>query len=89
LGFAGFNAIGWALSITVLSEMVPTRVRCSAVALSYNTCMAAFGGTTPIVATYLVTRTGDDFAPVYYVMAATLVSLLVILRLPKTAASAR
>jgi MHS family proline/betaine transporter-like MFS transporter len=89
LGFAGFNAIGWALSITVLSEMVPTRVRCSAVALSYNACMAVFGGTTPIVATYLVTRTGDDYAPVYYVMAATLVSLLVILRLPKTAASAR
>jgi MHS family proline/betaine transporter-like MFS transporter len=87
LGFAAFNAIGWALSITVLSEMVPTRVRCSAVALSYNICMAAFGGTTPIIATYLVNRTGDDFAPVYYVMAATLVSLPVILRLPKLIAA--
>jgi len=89
LGFAAFNAIGWALSITVLSEMVPTRLRCSAVALSYNTCMAAFGGTTPIVATYLVHRTSDDYAPVYYVIAATMVSLLVILRLPKLIASAR
>lgn len=89
LGFAAFNAIGWALSITVLSEMVPARVRCSAVALSYNTCMAAFGGTTPFIATYLVTRTGDDFAPVYYVMAATLVAVPVIMRLPKLIGSGR
>lgn len=87
LGFAAFNAIGWSLSITVLSEMVPAQVRCSAVALSYNICMAAYGGTTPIVATYLVNRTGDDFAPVYYVMAATLISLLAILRLAKQTAS--
>jgi len=89
LGFAAFNAIGWALSITVLSEMVPTRLRCSAVALSYNICMAAFGGTTPIIATYLVHRTSDDYAPVYYVMAATMVSLLVIVRLPKLIVPAR
>lgn len=89
LGFAAFNAIGWALSITVLSEMVPTRLRCSTVALSYNFCMAAFGGTTPIIATYLVHRTGDDYAPVYYVVAATLVSLLVIVRLPKLILAAR
>lgn len=88
LGFAAFNAIGWALSITVLSEMVPTRVRCSAVALSYNTCMAIFGGTTPIIATYLVNRTSDDFAPVYYVVVTTLISLLVIVRLPRLAAAA-
>ena len=89
LGFAAFNAVGWSLSITVLSEMVPTRVRCSAVALSYNSCMAVFGGTTPIVATYLVNRTGDDFAPVYYVLVATLVALPVIWRLPKPAESSR
>ena len=89
LGFAMLNAVGWALSITVLSEMVPIRVRCSAVALSYNICMAVFGGTTPIIATYLVNRTGDDFAPVYYVMVATLVSLPVIVRLPKLIAAAR
>jgi len=89
LGFAAFNAIGWALSITVLSEMVPARLRCSAVALSYNSCMAIFGGTTPIVATYLVNRTGDDFAPVYYVMGTTLISLPIILRLPRLIASKR
>lgn len=82
LGFAAFNAIGWSLSMTVLSAMVPAEVRCSAVALGYNACMAVFGGTTPFVATYLVNRTSDDFAPVYYVMVTTLVSMVVIMRLP-------
>lgn len=82
LGFSIFNAIGWGLSITVLVEMAPPRLRCSTVAMGYNLSMALFGGTTPIVATYLVSRTGDDFTPVYYVIAATLASLVVILRIP-------
>lgn len=89
LGFAALNSIGWALSISVLAAMVPPRVRCSAVALGYNICMAAFGGTTPIVVTYLVARTDDDFAPVYYVVATTLASLIVIMRLPRLIAAAR
>ena len=55
-GFAFLNAIGWGLSVTTLSGLVPTKVRCSAVALGYNICMAAFGGTTPLIATYLDTR---------------------------------
>ena len=36
-----------------------------------------------MVATYLVNRTGDDYAPVYYIIVATLISLPVIWRLPK------
>lgn len=83
LGFSAFNAIGWGLSITALVEMAPEKLRCSTVSMGYNISMAIFGGTTPIVATYLVGRTGDDFMPVYYVMAATIVSLFVIVRLPK------
>lgn len=82
LGFAAFNAIGWALSITVLTQIAPARYRCSVVALGYNACMALFGGTTPLIATYLVSRTGDDLTPALYVMVATALSLLVIVRLP-------
>ncbi|MBY8974677.1 MFS transporter [Rhodobacteraceae bacterium NNCM2] len=81
LGFSVFNAIGWALSITVLVEISPRELRCSVVAIGYNICLAIFGGTTPMVATYLVARTGDDYTPVYYVMVATVISLFVITRL--------
>lgn len=84
LGFSTFNAVGWGLSITVLVEMAPRHLRCSTVSVGYNLSMALFGGTTPMVATYLVSRTGDDFMPAYYVIAASLLSLIVIAQLPKT-----
>ncbi|MEM9223391.1 MAG: MFS transporter [Pseudomonadota bacterium] len=84
LGFSVLNAVSWSLSLTTLSGLVPPQVRCSAVAIGYNTSMAIFGGTTPFFATYLVSRTGDDFAPAYYVIAATVVSLAVIASLPKS-----
>jgi len=87
-GLSLLNAAGWALSITALTLMAPAAFRCSSVAVSYNACMAIFGGTTPAVATYLVSRTGDDFAPIYYILIATLVSLPVILRLPKSSGRA-
>lgn len=83
MGFAAINAVGWALSVSVLAGMVPMAVRCSAVSIGYNTAMAIFGGTTPLVATYLVSRTSDDFAPVYYLVGTTLLSLIVIWRLPR------
>lgn len=81
-GFSVFNAIGWGLSITVLVEMAPEKLRCSTVSMGYNISMAAFGGTTPILAAYLVNQTGNDFMPLYYVMFATLLSLTVIVRIP-------
>jgi len=83
MGFAAINAIGWALSVSTLAGMVPKAVRCSAVSIGYNAAMAIFGGTTPLVATYLVQRTSDDFAPVYYLVATTLLSLVVIWRMPR------
>lgn len=84
LAFSAFNAVPWGLSLTVLSGLVPAAIRCSAVALGYNIGMAIFGGTTPLLVTYLVARTGDDMVPAYYVIAASVVSLAIVLTLPKT-----
>ncbi len=89
LGLTILDAIPTALAITVLCEMVPTAVRCSAVAIGYNLCLALFGGTTPAIATYLVSRTGDDFAPAYYIIAGALLSLIAAWRLPKLIARAK
>jgi len=55
---------------------LPAEVRCSAVSLGYNICIGLFGGTMPLVATYLVARTADDFAPAYYFMAAAVLQLI-------------
>jgi len=68
-----------------MSEMLPARVRCTAVAIGFNVSMGLFGGTAPFVATYLVARTADDFVPAYYVMAVAIVSFIAVLGLPETA----
>lgn len=83
-GFAAFSAVWWGLSLSALSGMVPTAVRCSAVAIGYNGAMALFGGTTPFVATYLVARTGDTMLPAYYMIASCAIALAIIPTLPRT-----
>ena len=82
MGLALLNSAGYALAVTTLTVISPPGLKCSTVALGYNSCMALFGGTTPIIATYLVSRTSDDFAPVYYLVASSILSLWVIWRLP-------
>ncbi len=66
-------------------EAFPAGVRCSGVAISHNLCMALFGGTAPMVATYLIDRTGSEMAPPIYLMVAAVVSIIFILTLQETA----
>jgi len=82
---AAINGVGWAMTIPMMVEMLPSKVRVSAVAMSYNVCLAVFGGTTPWVATYLVQRTSFDYAPVIYWMAAAVIALVIVLKLPEMA----
>jgi MHS family proline/betaine transporter-like MFS transporter len=59
-------------------------VRCRGAAIGYNVCLGLFGGTTPLVATYLVARTAGDFTPAYDLMATAAISLVTV-RMPETA----
>lgn len=65
-------------------EAAPPQVRCTAVALGYNISLGIIGGLTPLVATWLVQRTGDELAPAFLIMAAAAITFLVTLRLPET-----
>ena len=47
-------------------ELFATRVRYSGFSIGYNICVAAFGGTTPYVVTWLTAQTGNNVAPAYY-----------------------
>ncbi len=87
--FSLISGVAWALAITALTMMSPPKLRCSSVAMGYNLSMAVFGGTTPMLATYLVNRTADDYAPVYYLMIGVLISIPMIWRLPRLFAAAR
>lgn len=78
LGQAGFAIIfsltGAAMAPTMV-ELLPAGVRCSGVSIAYNLSIGVFGGSAPLVATYLVERTHDDATPAYYLMAFGLVML--------------
>jgi len=78
LGFSLLNGIGWVVIMPIMVEMLPAETRCTTLALGYNLCLGFIGGTTPLVATYLVARTANDFSPVYYLMAASILSLVAI-----------
>jgi MHS family proline/betaine transporter-like MFS transporter len=71
----------WASAI---SELFPTDTRYTGVAIGYNLGMAIFGGTLPLVATLLIKITGDDLAPAFYLIGASLLILVVLARLPET-----
>lgn len=88
LGQLGFAvSAGWIFGVNpvAMAESVPQRVRVSVMSVGYNVTLAFFGGTAPAVATYLIERTGDDFAPAYYLMVLSAISLCVIFTLRETA----
>ena len=72
-----------ALPATMI-ECTPARVRCTAVALGYNMTLGVIGGLSPLVAAWLVERTGDELAPAFLIMATAVISFLVVLLMPET-----
>jgi MHS family proline/betaine transporter-like MFS transporter len=68
----------------IMVEAAPLPVRCTAVALGYNLTFGIIGGFTPLVAAWLVDRTGDEIAPAFLIMAAAAVTFLTLLRFPET-----
>ena len=47
----------------LLTDLFPTRIRFSGVALSFNVSFTLFSGTAPLVATELIRQTGSNVAP--------------------------
>jgi MHS family proline/betaine transporter-like MFS transporter len=64
---------------SIMVEAAPPQLRCTAVSLGYNICLGVVGGVTPLVATWLVDRTGDEIAPAFLIMAAAAVSFGTVL----------
>ncbi len=62
--------------ITMLPEMFPKHVRASGMSLVYSIGVALFGGFSPFVSAWLLNATGSKLAPAWYLLAATLISLL-------------
>jgi MHS family proline/betaine transporter-like MFS transporter len=66
---------------SLMVESVPAAVRCTAIALGYNVTLGVIGGLSPLVATWLVERTANNYSPAFMIMAAAAVSFLALLSL--------
>ena len=64
--------------IVALPEAFPRKVRSLAVGFVYSISVAIFGGTTPAVATWLVSVTKSPMAPAWYLVVTNVVSLLAV-----------
>lgn len=69
--------------VVSLSEVVPAHVRATCFSLAFSLAAALFGTFTPLVATWLIERTGDRASPAGWLMAAAacaLVATLIVFR---------
>ena len=66
-----------------MAELAPWRVRCTVLSVAYNIGMAVLGGTTPLVAAWMVSRSGLPLAPALYLTGAAAVTFVGALLLPK------
>jgi MHS family proline/betaine transporter-like MFS transporter len=69
----------------VMAELAPWRVRCTVLSVGYNVALAILGGTTPMVAEWLVARTHANLAPAVYLSIAAAITFIGALCLPRTA----
>ena len=60
-------------------QLFPARLRYSGMAIGYNLTLAIFGGTAPVVATWLIKTFNDLTAPAWYVIVISAVTFIVTL----------
>jgi MFS family permease len=72
-----------------LSEALPQSIRSSGFATVYSVAVAAFGGTTQLLVTWLIHVTGSALAPAWYLVGATVVGQVALMLFPETAPARR
>jgi MHS family proline/betaine transporter-like MFS transporter len=77
--FGALLALSMAPQPAAMCEMFPHGVRVSAVSVGYGLAYALFGGTAPLVAVWLIARSGSDVAFAWYLALVMALSLLVAL----------
>jgi MFS family permease len=63
----------------LLSEMFPPAMRYSSLSIPYHIGTGYFGGFLPFIASYMVARTGNPYAGLWYTLVVVAVALAVIL----------
>jgi MHS family proline/betaine transporter-like MFS transporter len=77
MAFSALLAMSMAPIPAAMCETFPHEVRVSAVSIGYSLAYALFGGTAPVVAVWLIAKSGNDVAFAWYIAAVTVVSIAV------------
>jgi MHS family proline/betaine transporter-like MFS transporter len=72
----------------LMSEVFATKTRYTASAITYNLAYTIFGGTAPLVATWLISATGTNLSPAYYLIAVSIFAMIGGLALGETSGTA-
>ncbi|TCP45826.1 MHS family proline/betaine transporter-like MFS transporter [Tamaricihabitans halophyticus] len=70
-----------------LPAMLPTHIRYSGMAGSYNISTAALAATAPPISEILIEATGNNLIPAYYLMAGCALGAIALITMPETAGS--
>ena len=79
VGLMALSGLTYGSVAALLSEMFPAAIRYSSMSIPYHFGTGYFGGFLPLIGTYVVARTGDPYAGLWYTWAVTLMALLVCL----------
>lgn len=82
--FAILVCFAYAAIPATLVELVATNIRYTAMSFPYNFSNAVFGGTAPLIATYLIAKTGNPLSPSFYLIFAGVVMLLFVFSLKES-----
>lgn len=63
---------------SVLPSLFFTDVRYGSLSLTYNVSASLFGGTTPLVIAWLISKTMSNMVPAYYIMAVSIIGIIVV-----------
>lgn len=63
---------------SVLPSLFFTEVRYGALAITYNVSASLFGGTTPLILSWLISETMSKMIPAYYLIAVSVIGIVVV-----------
>lgn len=77
LGLSALSGFTYGPVAALLSEMFPPHVRYSSLSIPYHLGTGYFGGFLPLIASYIIAKTGNAYAGLWYTWVVVLVAFLV------------
>ena len=89
LALMGLSGATYGPVAALLSEMFPSKIRYSSMSIPYHIGTGYFGGFLPLISQYIVARTGDPYAGLWYTWGVVAMALVVtFFWLPETSGKA-